>query len=148
MFIIVVGLEEGNSRVKVAHNGEDFLHTTIKQLKKKISEYKPGVIDPDYMRLIFAGKQLEDEDSSSKKERTLRDYNIQEQSTIIVVTPVRGGVPPPHSSEHKRPPILEQSSFKAPPKYITQREVNTVGKESSLISQMAVFIFTLIYVLG
>ena len=85
--IIVVGIEGGSFLVRVADNKKDFLKTTIKQLKKKISAYKPGVIDPDYMRFLFAGKQLKDEDSSSKKMR-LEDYNIQKGSAITVIVRV------------------------------------------------------------
>ena len=46
--------------VKVADNEEDFFKTTIKQLKKKISEKSSGMMDADFIRVIFTGKELED----------------------------------------------------------------------------------------
>ena len=56
--------------------------TTIADIKRKLNE-KEGV-PADQMRLVFAGKPLEDS-------RNITDYNISAESTIYMLLRLRGG---------------------------------------------------------
>ena len=100
------GIRDGFISLQVAKSESAFLKTTVLGLKKKIHE-EMSEIQPDGMRLLFAGKQLEDTDGSGG-DKTLEDYNIQSGSHLQVVLRLHGGsgnkyrVPAPPRVEDKQ----------------------------------------------
>ena len=70
-------------------------HFTIEMLKSIVARKVP--VEVKDMRMVFAGKQLEDG-------RTLSDYNIQRESTIHLVLRLRLLIlpcpPSPHTPAH------------------------------------------------
>ena len=77
--------------------------TMYMRLSDSVAKLKRMVLDregvpPHEQRLIFAGAHLEDI-------RTLRDYNIQPQSTLHLVLRLRGGGPK-QAPKRKIPGIL------------------------------------------
>jgi ubiquitin len=55
---------------------------TVRADKAKIQD-KEGIA-PDQQPLIYRGKQLEDD-------RTLADYEVQKEATLLITLPLRGG---------------------------------------------------------
>ena len=102
--VFVIGMEAGIHTIAIATNDEDFRKTTISKLRSLIQEKWDHVATgPDELRLLFAGKQLQDCLRIGKK-ATFEDYNIQRNSTIHLVFRLPGGMDLPKFTERVPPP--------------------------------------------
>lgn len=103
--LFVVGMEAGVCTVSVAETPEEFLKTTVAQLRTLLKARWPDIdSDESGIRLLFAGKQLQNT-LVNGKEATLEHYNIQNHSTLHAVFRLPGGsnfsvrIEPPPESE-------------------------------------------------
>ncbi len=102
--VFVVGMGAEVATINVSTTQEGFLSTTIKKFRTLLNKKWPECgTDPDDVRLLFAGKQLEDK-LRSGGEATLNDYNLQRNSTIHLVLRLHGGSQPPSFTQRVPPP--------------------------------------------
>ncbi|XP_078019883.1 uncharacterized protein LOC144459610 [Epinephelus lanceolatus] len=83
--VTVVGLRGDKMEIDLCDTEEQFESITVLQLKEEILKRQPDCGDPEYIRLIFTDKLL-DEDSA-----LLSAYGIQHMSVIHMVVRVPGG---------------------------------------------------------
>ena len=79
----------GQQNISVAASKGEFDSTTTKRLKEIVLKQWPEYGNTDDMRLIFAGKQLQE--AVGSKTMTLLDYKVKRLSTIQIVGRVHGG---------------------------------------------------------
>ena len=102
--VFVVGMGAEVATINVSTKQENFRSTTVKRFRTLLKEKWPECgTDPDDVRLLFAGKQLEDT-LRTGKDATLEDFNIQRNSTIHLVFRLHGGSEPPTFTQRVPPP--------------------------------------------
>lgn len=94
--VVVTGMGAELNTIDVAETEDDFCATTITKLRKLIhNRWSHLSTGPDDLRILFAGKQLEDKLPSTGSEATLKDYGIQRRSTLQLVFRLHGGMDQP-----------------------------------------------------
>ncbi|XP_038673385.1 ubiquitin-like [Scyliorhinus canicula] len=81
--VFVVGPKGEKLTVAISHSETEFNELTISKFKKKLLQLLPGHAADD-LRIIFANQQLEDG-------KTFSDYNIKDQSTLLLILRLAGG---------------------------------------------------------
>ena len=82
--VTIKGMTSRNIFVDVALTQQEFDKVTVLNLKLLFIDQQSLQIETDFLRLLFGGKQLEDE-------KLLVTYGIQEKSTLLSVVRVLGG---------------------------------------------------------
>ena len=80
----IQGLSGDKFTIDIGAYDTDLKKVTVLLLKQKIIIQKGLDIIPEHLRLIFSGKQLDDE-------RCLADYGVSHKSLIMTVMRVAGG---------------------------------------------------------
>ncbi|XP_047242514.1 NEDD8 [Girardinichthys multiradiatus] len=84
--VVVHGVRGEKILIDLCNTEEQMKKMTVLQLKEKIAERLPQTAGEDNLRLIFADKQLEGDNS------LLSEYGIQQMSVIHLVIKVPGGL--------------------------------------------------------
>lgn len=89
--VFVTGMDSGVYTIHVADSAEELQETTVIRFRQLVhKKWSEVSTDAESLRMLFAGKQLEDK-LPNGKEATLGDYNILRNSTVQLVFRVRGG---------------------------------------------------------
>ena len=82
--LFIHGIGNDKIRLDFGDNELTFKNTTIEEIKTKLIKEQALQAEKEHIRLIFAGKQLEDD-------KTISDCEIINKSTLMSVTRVPGG---------------------------------------------------------
>jgi ubiquitin-large subunit ribosomal protein L40e len=81
----IQGMSNEKFKIDIGENESELKSISVLTLKNKIIANKGLDISSEFLRLIFAGKQLENE-------KMLSDYGITDKSLILMVLRVKGGL--------------------------------------------------------
>ncbi|XP_043923933.1 polyubiquitin-like [Protopterus annectens] len=83
--LIVLGLRQERIVLDVADSDHEFKKMNVQQVKEKLSERIPGCPRTEDFRLIFADKQLNDN-------QKLSECGIKNKSSVMMVLRLPGGI--------------------------------------------------------